>query len=193
MVTAAQSGAEILSLFVTPGTSYGGARPGRTFPVQVTDSFNIARFPGALQAAFLQVGAAPATNTPPTYQPSDLIAGLVYAVEQGWLSTGYAYGDMQEYVLEQPGFAEASGAAPTLAASGQRLINVCATFDPAPGVAQFRAETIVSSFVGTVGDNTFAPEDLLPGLGYAVAQGWLRPVGHQLVFRLTAAGAAQAA
>jgi hypothetical protein len=142
------------------------------------------QFPGALQAAFLQNGFA----------LGDLINGLAYAVAEGWLSTVSApTDDFQTYVLEQPGFTEAGGAAPSLAASAQRAINTIAALNGKPGAARFDAKGLVASFVGTVGGNTFAPEDLLPGCHQAVANGWLRPVSpFEPVFLLTAAGAAQA-
>jgi hypothetical protein len=188
MATAQQSAQEILSLFVI-----GGARPGRTFPVQVEGApLTLAEFPGALQKQFLQAG----------YQISDLIAGLAYAVAQGWLSMGQFYpgaGDgtigSQIYVLEQAGFAEAGGTAPTIAASGQQLINTAAALNDRPGAARFDASLLQASFVGAVGENTFAVEDVMPGYGYALAQGWVRPCGQKFfdpVFSLTAAGAAQA-
>jgi len=144
-------------------------------------------FPGALQAAFLADGFA----------LSDLINGLAYAVTEGWLSTNSAPADdVQTFTLEQPGFAEAGGTAPTLAESGQQIVNVCAALNATPGAARFAASGLVGGFVGTVGGNTFAEEDLLPGAYYAVAQGWLRPTGNKWsdpVFALTAAGAAAAA
>lgn len=141
-------------------------------------------FPGALQAAFCQSGFA----------LGDLIVGLAYAVTEGWLSTTSApTDDAQSYTLEGPGFTEAGGTAPTMAASAQQVVNVCAGLNATPGAARFDANGLVGSFVGTAGSNTFAPEDLLPGVYYAVNQGWLRPASQpDPVFSLTAAGAAQA-
>jgi hypothetical protein len=96
-------------------------------------------------------------------------------------------------VLENPGFAEAGGTAPSIAASAQQVINICAGLNVTPGAARFDAKHLVGSFVGTVGGNTFAPEDLLPGVYYAVSQGWLRSASpFEPIFSLTAAGAAQA-
>lgn len=144
------------------------------------------RFPGALQADFLGAG----------YALSDLIAGLAYCVTEGWLSTQSAAGDsLQTYTLEQPGWTEAGGTAPTVAQSGQQLVNVCAALNATPLAARFATKDLVSAFVGEVGGNTFAPEDLMPGYGYALSEGWLRPCGQNPfdpVFVLTAAGAAAA-
>ncbi len=144
-------------------------------------------FPGALQAAFLQAG----------YAMSDLINGLAYAVTEGWLSTisSPPSEDLLTYTLEQPGWTEAGATAPSLAASAQQLVNVCAAINAAPDTVRFAAKSLASAFVGTVGDNTFAPEDLMPGYGYALSEGWVRPCGQNQfdpVFTLTAAGAAQA-
>ena len=181
MATAQQSAQEFVSLWVT-----SGARPGHSVTVVVTGpAANIGEFSGPLQAAFLQAG----------YAVSDLIAGLGYAVEQGWLSLGNKYGAAQLYVLEQAGFAEANGSAPTMAAAAQQLVNVCAALNGTAGAAQFEAAAIVEAFVGTVGGNTFAVEDLIPALGYALSQGWVRLAGAKAfdpVFTLTAAGIAQA-
>lgn len=145
-----------------------------------------ANFPGALQAAFLQNGFAIA----------DLINGLAYAVTEGWLSASSAVSDdVQTYTLEQSGWTEGGGTAPTSAQSGQQLINVCAAIDATPGAARFAAKSLVTAFVGTVGGNTFAPEDLMPGYGYALSEGWVRPAGQNqfdAVWGLTAAGAAAA-
>jgi hypothetical protein len=186
MATAAQSAQEILNLFVA-----SGARPGRTFPVMIgADTFSTSRFPGALQGAFLQAG----------YALSDLAAGLAYAVTQGWLTQGQTYnegqqnGATQTYLLEQSGWTQGGGTAPTMAQSAQQLLNVW----PAPVIANnsiVDAAGIVGNFVGTVGGNTFAPEDLLPGAYYAVAQGWLRPWGQVFSnkWSLTAEGVAQVA
>jgi hypothetical protein len=185
MATALQSAQEILNLFVA-----SGARPGRTFPVMVgADPFSASRFTGSLQKSFLQAG----------YALSDLSAGLAYAVSQGWLSQGQTYGEgsaapSQSYLLEQSGWVQGGGAAPTMAQSAQQLLNVW----PAPVIADnsiVTAEGIVGTFVGTVDGNTFAPEDLSPGAYYAVAQGWLRPWGQPFSNKwyLTAAGVAQVA
>jgi hypothetical protein len=145
------------------------------------------QFPGAVQASFLTAG----------YTLSDLINGLAYAVAQGWLSTASVVADdYQTYVLEQAGFTEAGGTAPSIAASAQRLINVAAAMNNSPGGARFDASSLVSAFVGTSGGNTFAPEDVIPGYGQALASGWVRPCGNSAfdaVFCLTAAGVAQAA
>lgn len=144
------------------------------------------RFPGALQADFLGAG----------YALSDLIAGLAYCVTEGWLSTQSAAGDsLQTYTLEQPGWTEAGGTAPTMAQSGQQLVNVCAALNATPLAARFVVKDLVAAFVGEVGGNTFAPEDLMPGYGYALSEGWARPCGQNAfdpVFVLTAAGAAAA-
>jgi hypothetical protein len=140
-------------------------------------------FVGALQKAFLAAG----------YAISDLVNGLAYAVGQGWLSMNSAAGDdYQTYTLEQPGWTQGGGTAPTMAQSAQHLLNIW----PAPVTANSSVITavgIVGTFVGTVGGNTFVPEDLLPGAYYAVAQGWLRPFGlnFQNSWTLTAAGVAQ--
>jgi hypothetical protein len=157
--------------------------------VEVTYRFgdlSTARFPGQLQASFLQAG----------YGLGDLVNGLAYAIAQGWLSTISAPTDAnQGYTLEPAGFAEAGGAAPAIAASAQRLINVAAALNDAPGAARFDASTLVGSFVGVSGGNTFAPEDVMPGYGQALASGWVRPCGQNLfapVFVLTAAGVAAA-
>jgi hypothetical protein len=143
-------------------------------------------FPGALQKAFLNAG----------YAIGDLVAGLAYAIAQGWLSTtSPPAGDFQTYVLEQSGFAQAGGTAPTPAASAQQIVNVFAANNNRPNGALFKARDWLNAFVGTVGGNTFAPEDLMPGAWYAVAQGWLRPGSwdpFEAAFILTAAGAAQA-
>jgi hypothetical protein len=145
-----------------------------------------ANFPGALQAAFLQDGFAIA----------DLINGSAYAVSEGWLSTSSAASDdVQTYTLEQSGWAEGGGVAPTLAQSAQQLINVCVAIDATPGGARFAAKDLLAAFVGTVGDNTFAPEDVMPGYGYALAEGWVRPAGQNQfdpIWGLTAAGVAAA-
>lgn len=145
-----------------------------------------ANFPGALQAAFLQDGFA----------ISDLINGAAYAVSQGWLTANSAPSDdVQNFTLEQSGWTEGGGTAPTMAASGQQLINVCAAIDATPGAARFAAKNLLSAFVGMVGDNTFAPEDVMPGYGYALTQGWVRPAAQNSfdpVWGLTAAGAAAA-
>jgi hypothetical protein len=187
MPTAAQSAQEYLSLRVAAGD-----RPGRASPVNVTGpAFTIAKFPGAIQAAFLAAG----------YQISDLVAGLGYAVEQGWLTLGNVYVDGAgnegaEYVIETAGWTEAGGTAPTSAASAQQLLNVCAAMNQRPGEQVFALANLVPAFVGTVGDNTFAPEDLIGGYGYAFSQGWVRPFGNSLfepAFTLTGLGAAQAA
>jgi hypothetical protein len=187
MPTPQQSAQEYLSLRVAAGD-----RPGRASPVLVTGTaFTIAKFPGAIQAAFLAAG----------YQIGDLVAGLAYAVGEGWLTLGDVYVDgagneCQLYIIEQAGWTEAGGTAPTMAVAAQQLINVCAAINKVPSGGRFEAENLVNSFVGTVGNNTFAPEDLIPGYGYALAQGWVRPCGQNLfdpVFALTAAGVAQAA
>jgi hypothetical protein len=184
MPTPQQSGQQLNSLLVG-----AGFRPGRSFPVVVSGSpFTIAKFPGAIQAAFLAAGN----------QISDLVSGLAYGVEQSWFSSGNAYVDgagnaLQEYILEQSGFAQAGGVVPTMAASAQQLLNVCAAINDTPGGGRFEAENLVASLVA---DNTFAPEDLIPGYGYALSQGWVRPTGPNSfapVFLLTAAGVAQAA
>ena len=162
MATAENAAEEILSLFVATG-----ARPGHSFPTITTGSpFSLAKFPGSLQAAFLAAG----------YAISDLSAGLAYALEQGWLSLSDTYvdgagNDLQQYVLEQAGFAEAGGAAPTQAAAAQQMINVAAAIDNSPNSGRFSLANLTSAFVGTVGDNTFAPEDLIGAYGYAFAQG----------------------
>jgi hypothetical protein len=177
MATAQQAAQEICTIFVGQG-----ARPGRNFPVMIgADALSAARFPGALQIVFLQAG----------YTLADLSAGLAYAVGQGWLSQGQAFGQTQSYALEQSGFAEGGGAAPSVSASAQQLLNVWPS--PAANASVIKAEAIVGTFVGTVGGNTFAPEDLLPGAWYAVAQGWLRPWGNGFMneWYLTAAGVAQ--
>jgi hypothetical protein len=185
MATAPQSAQEILNLFVA-----SGARPGRTFPVMIgADPVTTSRFPGAIQIAFLGAG----------YALTDLSAGLAYAVGQGWLTQGQTYnegqpGASQTYALEQSGWTQGGGTAPTMAQSAQQLLNVW----PAPVTANnsiVTARGIVGVFVGTVGGNTFAPEDLLPGAYYAVAQGWLRPFGQPFSneWYLTAAGVAQVA
>jgi hypothetical protein len=143
-------------------------------------------FPGALQSAFLQSG----------YQIGDLAGGLAYAVAQGWLSQGQTIGGSQNYTLELAGWTTAGGTAPTMAAAAQQVINVCVhTLGGAANRDRFEAKSLASYFVGTVGGNTFAPEDLLPGVYYAVAQAWLRPAEADLfepVFVLTAPGVAQA-
>jgi hypothetical protein len=145
-----------------------------------------AGFPEALQKAFLNAG----------YVISDLIAGLGYAVTEGWLSTNSPPSvDFQTFVLEQSGFAQAGGTAPTPAASAQQIINVFAALNNRPLAALFKARDLLNAFVGTVGGNTFAPEDLMPGAWYAVSQGWLRPGSwdpFEAAFILTAAGVAQA-
>jgi hypothetical protein len=178
MATALQSAQEILNVFVS-----SGARPGRTFPVLIaSDPVTISKFPGAVQNTVLQAG----------YALTDLSAGLAYAIGQGWLSQGQTFGQSQTYVLEQSGWTQGGGAAPTMAQSAQRLLNIW----PAPVTAQssvVKAAGIVGTFVGTAGGNTFVPEDLLPGAYYAVAQGWLRPWGlnFENSWTLTAAGVAQ--
>jgi hypothetical protein len=145
-----------------------------------------AGFPEALQKAFLNAG----------YAIGDLVAGLAYAVTQGWLSTiSPPAADFQTYVLEQSGFAQAGGTAPTPAQSAQQVINVFFSANSRPNGALFKARDWLNAFVGTVGGNNFAPEDLMPGAWYAVAQGWLRPGSwdpFEAAFILTAAGAAQA-
>ena len=207
MPTAQQSAQEILSLFVG-----AGARPGRTFPISVGGPpATVTGFPGAIESQFLNAGNQ--TNAP--YRPpsgsdpgatgivNDLLAGLAYAVEQGWLSLGtFLPGagngsiGLQNYVLEQSGFAEAGGTAPSQSASAQQLINVAAALNGTPDGAQYKLENMATSFVGTVGENTFEPEDLIPAYGFAVASGWVRPIFTNIfrnVFSLTAAGVAQAA
>src|SRR5580658_1212325 len=140
MTTPSQAASELLSLFVTPGPAYGGARPYRTFPVLPAGD-GLGRFPGTLQAAFLAAG----------YQLSDLVAGLAYAVTEGWLALVQTYtGGMQEYALLQAGFAEASGTAPTMAQSAQQLINTLVNVEGGTAFAQtYKLETLVSNFVGT--------------------------------------------
>lgn len=186
MPTAEQSAQEILSLFVA-----SGARPGRSFPTVTAGApFQVAAFAGALQQQFIQAG----------YQVSDLVAGLAYAVTEGWLSLGQSYTDAagnvsQSYVLEQSGWTEASGTAPTQAASAQQLINVAAAINDTPNAVRFRLENLNTVFVGTVAENTFAIEDMIGAYGLAFFNGWIRPCGNSLfdpVFTLTAAGAAQA-
>lgn len=182
-MTPIEAAQQILSIFV--GTQ--GARVGRTFSAQISGGTPITPFPGTLQKTFLQAGGT----------LSDLSAGLSYAVSHGWLSLGRSYGDgtTQDYVLEQAGFAQAGGAQPTPAQSAQQLLKVCAAINPTAGSARFSAEAVVKSFVGTAGGITFAPEDLIPGLGYALSEGWVRSVAgraYELEFSLTAAGVAQA-
>jgi hypothetical protein len=173
-------------------------RPGRSYPFQLSGApLTLARFPGAAQVAFLALGKT-ATNGF-FYQIADLTEALSAAVAAGWLSLGSSSpgaGDgstgVQRYVLEQAGFAEAGGTAPTQSASAQQLLNVAAALDDTPGAAQFDLNYLTPTFVGT--GNTFAPEDVLPGYGYALAQGWVRPANglNGSVFSLTAAGVAQA-
>jgi hypothetical protein len=187
MATPEASAQEILSLFIATG-----ARPGRSFPTLTPGTpLALSKFPGAIQSAFLAAG----------YQMTDLVAGLAYALTEGWLSLSpnsstNAAGDMYaEYELEQAGFSAAGGVAPTQPAAAQQLINVAAALNNTPGGARFAAKYLVASFVGTVGENTFAPEDVMPGYGYALAEGWVKPCGDSLfdpVFALTAAGVAQA-
>jgi hypothetical protein len=161
-------------------------RTGRTYPFLLGGpQYSLARFPGAAQAAFLALG----------YQVADLAAALSAALEAGWLSLGQLEaGGVQRYVLEQAGFIEAGGTEPTQAASAQQLINTAAALNSKPGDAQFTLNYLSQTFVGTVGSNTFAPEDLMPGYSYALAQGWVRPVDGLTdpVFCLMAAGAGQA-
>lgn len=179
MPTAQQSAQEILSSFVA-----AGARPGRSFPAQTNGPLT-ASFPGAIQQAFLKV-----------YALSDLVAGLAYAVTNGWLSLGNKYfgGDgsaQQLYLLELAGFTEAGGSAPTQASAAQQLINVAAAINNTPMAAAFSLAGLNVSFVG----GSFAIEDMIGGYGYAFVQGWIRPCGKDLfetTFALTAAGAAQA-
>ena len=168
-----------------------GLRPGRGTPFQLSGP-RVADFPGVAQATFLALG----------HQVADLAAALSAAVEAGWLSLGQFYaggGDgttgSQMYVLEQAGFVEAGGTAPTQAASAQQLLNVAAAINDTPGAGRFSLDFLTRAFVGTVGDNTFAPEDVMPGYGYALSQGWVRPVEglNGSVFSLTSAGVAQAA
>jgi len=168
-------------------------RPGHSIPFLLAgDPLSLTRFPGAAQAAFLAQG----------FQVADLAAALSAAVAAGWLSLGPFYpgagagaSGVQAYVIEQAGFTEAGGVAPTQAASAQQLINVAAGLNDTAGGARFNLNSLVTAFVGTVGSNTFAPEDLMPGYGDALSQGWVRPSGQNLfdpVFSLTAAGIAQA-
>lgn len=264
MPTPQESAAAFVALWVTPGTPYGGARPGRaaimqspgeTFsasaafatsslaldlaqpnPGSVGRGFSVfdlttgepigtvwnwpqgsaactlmgaaqnasagasdtllfydaagsasdaAKFPGALQAAFFAAG----------YGPGDLAAGLAYAVNAGWLTQGQRLAGTTRYTLEQAGFAEASGTAPTQAASGQQLVNVAVAQGGAALSGRFSLSAISAFFVGTAGDNTFEPEDLIGGYGFAFSQGWVRPAGQYLfdpTFVLTAAGVAAA-
>lgn len=190
MATPQQLAQQILSLFVS-----SGARTFRAFPILVNGPpLSVSRFPGAVQEQFLS-----AYQSSPQQGINDLTAGLAYAVQQGWLSISPSNPDpsrnLQMYELEQAGFSEAGGTVPTQAAAAQQLINVVTALNSTPGAAQFNLDYIASSFVGTVGGNTFAPEDLIPGYGYAVAEGWVRPIlgsGFGNVFSLTAAGAAQA-
>lgn len=181
MASAQQSATELMTLAVA-----AGVRPGRSLPFQTSGPpLSISGFPGALQAAFLNAG----------FQISDLAAGLGYAVSQGWLLLGNAFGACQMYVLQWSGFAAGSGSAPTMASSGQQAINVMVNNLGGTAGSCFSAAGLGASFVGTVGGNTFAIEDLLPGLWYAVAQGWLFPAGQNFEgpsFSLTAAGVAQA-
>ena len=150
-----------------------------------------------MEAQFLQQGIA----SPPLLGPliTNLIFGLAYAVAQGWLTRMQpsVNGDTinQAYRLELSGFTEAGGTAPTQAESAQQLLNVAAAINDTPDGARFNLNFLTSAFTGTVGSNTFAPEDILPGYGFALAQGWVRPADglNEPVFSLTAAGAAQAA
>jgi hypothetical protein len=166
-------------------------RTGRSYPFLLDGApLALSRFPGAAQAAFLALG----------FQVTDLAAALAAAVEAGWLSLGQFYlgagaDGSQMYVLEQAGFVEAGGTAPTQAASAQQLLNVAAAINDSPGADQFNLNALTPAFVGTVGSNTFAPEDILPGYALALANGWVRPAKglNEPVFSLTAAGAAQAA
>ncbi|MGD0333918.1 MAG: hypothetical protein ABSA90_11775 [Xanthobacteraceae bacterium] len=181
MPTAEQSATELMTLAVAAGN-----RPGRSLPFQTSGPpLSVSGFPGELQAAFLNAG----------YQISDLAAGLSYAVSQGWLLLGNTLGACQTYLLQWPGFAAGGGSAPTIAASAQQAINVMVNNLGGTAGSHFAAAGMGPSFVGTVGGNTFAIEDLLPGFWYAVAQGWLFPAGQDFEgpsFSLTAAGVAQA-
>jgi hypothetical protein len=83
-----------------------GARPGDTFMTATGNSFEAARFPGAVQKAFLRMA----------HTPSDLSEGLAHCLSQGWLSAGRTFAEgsssaAQTYVLEQSGFVQ-SGYAP---------------------------------------------------------------------------------
>jgi len=169
-----------------------GGRPGRAYPFKISGT-RIVDFPGIVQATFLSMG----------YQVSDLASALTSAVASGWLSPGnkiFGAGALsdgnfcQSYILEMAGFTEAGGVAPIMQASAQQLIRVAAAINNQPNGARFNIADLRSAFVGTVGANTFAPEDLMPAYGYAVAQGWIRPADTQFepVFVLTAAGAAAA-
>ncbi len=114
------------------------------------------------------------------------------------MSVGNSYGvsgDCQMYVLEQAGWTEGGGTAPTTAASGQQAVNAAVAQGGAAGGPVLPVRALVSAFVGTVGGNTFEPEDVMSGAYYAVSQGWFRPAGRDLfepAFVLTAAGVAQA-
>ena len=146
---------------------------------------NFTRFPGALQAAFLAAG----------YQLGDLVGALSYAVAEGWLVPGDKFDRERSYSLQWAGFTAASGSVPTMAASGQQAINAMVNAGAAAG-SPVSMNLLVKYFVGTVGGNTFAPEDLLPGFAYAMTEGWVFLTGQKYdgpVFALTAAGVAQAA
>ncbi len=142
-------------------------------------------FAGAVQSAFFAAG----------YSLTDLVAGLAFAVNAAWLTQGHTLNGVTTYTLEQAGFAAASGTAPTSAASGQRLVDAAVAQGGAALSGVFELSAIAPAFIGTVGDNTFAPEDLIAGYAYAFSQGWVRPSGANLfdpVFTLTAAGVAAA-
>jgi hypothetical protein len=184
---AQQSGEKIVSQFVT-----AGARPGHAFSISISSNPPANGYAGAIEAQFLQQGI----TSPPLL---GLIFGLAYAVAQGWLTQMQpsVNGDTinQAYRLELSGFTEAGGTAPTQAESAQQLLNVAAAINDTPDGARFNLNFLTSAFTGTVGSNTFAPEDILPGYGFALAQGWVRPADglNEPVFSLTAAGVAQAA
>lgn len=183
MATAQQSGQALMTQIVGVG-----GRPGRKYDFVVSGNpLSIAGFPGAIQASFLGAG----------YAITDLAAGLAYAVSESWLSIGNGSNNCQEYVLETAGWTAGGGTAPTLAASGQQLLNLVFETNPTPNSTVCSAQAMLSTFVGTVGGNTFEPEDMIPAIGYAYSQGWLRPYGPPLAsfglsFVLTAAGAAAA-
>jgi hypothetical protein len=99
VATPEHSAQQILMIFVA-----SGARPGGTFPISIGNSFEAARFPGAVQKEFLRRSAT----------LSDLSEGLARCLAQGWLSVGRTFGEgsssaMQTYVLEQGGFVQGGG------------------------------------------------------------------------------------
>lgn len=162
-------------------------RPGRTYGFVVTGNpLAIAGFPGALQAAFLNAG----------YAVSDLAAGLSYAVTEGWMTAGQTLnGVLQQYTLTAAGFTAGGGTAPTISAAAQQLVNVAAAINNSPGAALFNLRLMVPQFAVVVGSNNFQPEDMVPALGQALADGYVLPAGRDLfepIFILTAAGVAAA-